>query len=575
MARSRLSGLVTGRSSVVQSESSANQVLEKSWGESAYAHMVGASGSGAWSYGWGNNWGRQELANHYTGFNYLAIQPLMKEIGGMAPHAAIQHDGIGVRQARQKAIWSGDQETYRAMQLRFMTPYERTKAIAPVSTHVELEPVPSEHEFVRLLRNPNGPDTSTTFFRKLVMYWRLYGEFYIWLVPPKLQRMTGKPCPPVEMWVMPSHWMWPRHDPEFKALIKDYEVRPSAGFPVDGGNNLGFGHWGGSNGGRGVIPADQIVYYGEPNPSGYDNGYSPLTAISHWIDCSDSIDRSRTSQFQNGAFPGVVLEFDRLVADPDKATIERLQARIASAYVGVRRTGTPIVLSPGVKMRPLDNKPYEMAYTESADQIKDWVFAAQGTGQSIVGLVEQTTFNNVWGARANFYSNTIKPACSLLSEIFTEKIARRFDPNLVAYWPDTTPVDPDVRLKEIDTMLRNNVLTVNEVCAMQGYQPKSWGDKPLDMLKAEFTPAAQAAPPGAPGATPDANAKPLVPPVNDLTEKLLPDGTDKPKDERLAGSPIHTNGHANRLAGKLRTTDLAKPSKNGKARTNLLTHRLH
>ena len=540
-------------------------LFTKSWGEAQFSRLMGSTGNGAWSYGGGGTArGRQELANHYTGFNYLAIQPLMKEIGGMTPHAGYRRDGINVREAQNKALAAGNWDEYKQIRSKFLNPYERSKAIAPVQTHEELEPISTNHELIRLLRNPNGPDTSTTFFRKLVMFWRLYGEFYIWLVPPRIERMSGKKHPPVEMWVLPSHWVWPIHDPEKDRIFSAFEVRPYASYyPVESAGSVAFGWYPGA-GSKTIIPADQIVYYGEPNPTGFMNGYSPLTACSHWIDCSDSIDRSRTAQFQNGAFPGVVLEFDKGVAEPDQATINRLEARIVGAYAGVRKSGRTMILSPGVKMRPLDNKPYEMGYTESADQIKDWIFAAQGTGQSIVGLVEQTTFNNVWGARANFYSNTIKPMVQLLGEVFTEKIARRFDPDLVCYWPDTSPVDPDLQLRELDTMLKDNVLTINEVCSIKGYAPKPWGDKPLDALKAEWMAAGQPQQPGVPGAPTETPGQATPPDGKELEQSPLRNGK-KP--------PNHPEDKVNALAEHMTNMRIG-PSKNGAHRAALGQHRL-
>lgn len=558
-------------------------VQDKSWGEATMSKLLGQSSS--WGAGqFGGSWDRQELANHYRGFNYLAIQPLMKEISGMTPHAALRHDGYNIRQARQKAMYGGNWTDLNALNTRYLSAYDRQKAIAPIQTHEELEPVSNDHPVIRLLRNPNGPDTAASFFRKLIMFWRLYGEFYIWLVPPRIERLTGQKHPPVEMWVLPSHWVWPKHDPDHNQIFKEFEIRPYAGnFPVESAGSMAMSWYPGGTG-RAVIPSDQMVYYFEPNPSGFMNGYSPLTAISHWIDCSDSIDRSRTAQFQNGAFPGVVLEFDKGVAEPDKATIERLEARIVGAYAGVRRNGRTMILSPGVKMRPLDNKPYEMSYTESADQIKDWVFAAQGTGQSIVGLVEQTTFNNVWGARANFYSNTIRPACQLLGEIFTEKIARRFDERMVVYWPDTTPVDPDLRLRELDTMLKSNVLTVNEVCAILGYAPKPWGDEPLDKLRFGFQSQATggAQQPAQGGQQQQVGEQQTESPADsqsDQNESSLPTpvgalvDTARPLDDGLSVSPLHSPVPSNRLQQQLAGGQI-KPGVNGKHRKQLENSRL-
>jgi hypothetical protein len=254
----------------------------------------------------------------------------------------------------------------------------------------------------------------------------------------------------------------------------------------------------------------------------------------------------------------VVIEFDKSVIEPDKAMIDRLEARIMSAYVGVRRTGKPIILSPGVTMKPLTTNPEEMAYVESADQVKNWIFASHGTGQSIVGLVEQTSFNNVWGARANFYSNTITPMVKLLGELFTEKVAARFDKDLVVYWPDTAPVDPDLELREIESMLKNNVLTINEVCAMKGYELKEWGDEPLDKIKADWMAATKEQMPGE--GTPPAQAGESPLPVASGPHVTSP---------QLENSPLYESTEkeaANSMRSRMSVSlaqRAAKPKKNG------------
>lgn len=441
----------------------------------------------SWTYGgiWSSwNTTRLELANHYRGWSYVAIKAISEEIAGDPPVVAYRRNPDEMQERQEKAMrrvrgksYLEQQSVLRAFRKKFASQQVRRKALTPVLDHEDLELADNDDRLHRLLQNPNEPDTAFTFLHKLAMFFELFGECYIWKVrnriPSAIYDGRGQPA---ELWVLPTHWVIPRPDPDGKRLIGFYEVRPLAGY-VPGVD--GFGWFAGGGGSMRVDPED-IIPILAPHPNNFIGGYSSLTAVAEWIQCGESIDGSRVAQFQNAAMPGVVVQLDKDLKEPSQDTIDKLKARIEENYVGVRRTGKPIVLSPGVTMAPITHAPNEMDYTGSGDQLKSWILAAHRVGQSIVGLAENTNFASMVAARANFQTSKIRPFRLMLGQVLTEKLAREFDEDAVIFFKDKTPDDPAQKLAEWNAMADRGVVTPNEFRKEYGLEPYEFGgDDPM------------------------------------------------------------------------------------------------
>ena len=457
----------------------------KSYGERKLASMYLPMASGGFGGQISNN--RAELVNHYTGFPYIAITSIMDEIGCQQPQVAFRHESRRLREMKNKAALLRDTKSileYAAFDAKLMPRHERVKALAPIRDDEELELAQRDHPLVRLLANPNGPDVSASFFRKMTMHWQIFGSAYVWCVPNRIPAADGNGYQVAEMWVLPSHWVWPV--PGKTKLIDEYDVRPQAGYiPADQGGMAGFTWFPGVSGTRFTIPANQMIEINDPNPRDMIGGFSALNAVSRWVDVADNIDRSRVAQFHNAAMPGVVIEFDKDVLDPDPAQIERIRTDIYTRYVGVMRTGEPVILVPGMTMKPMTLPPKDMVYEGSADQMKGWLLAAYKVGQSIAGLAEQTTFSNVDGVRANFHMSNIRPKSILLGQIFSEKLGRKYEDFPLIFWPDATPENPEMKLKRCLEFTKANIMTVNQVRKEYGFEPMEWGDKPYTQIVAD------------------------------------------------------------------------------------------
>jgi hypothetical protein len=281
--------------------------------------------------------------------------------------------------------------------------------------------------------------------------------------------------------VLPSQWVFPRSGNDKRTgkpkIISYYEVRPAAGYVS---TDYGMG-WFPGGGGRMEIDADDIVQISYPNPVNFFDGFSPVTATATWIDGSEGIDNSRVAQMQNGCFPGVAIEYDLSVQNPDPEQIKRVLRDFASKYQGVRKTGVPAILGPGMKIVPINQTPEEMDYVNSADQMRRHQMAAHRVGPSVIGMAEHGTFASMIADRAGFHQSVIKPKTTLIGAVGTVRLARLYDPHLVMYWFDSVPEDPDLKLREYDTGMRNGAVTPNDFREDILHKPafENGGDDPI------------------------------------------------------------------------------------------------
>lgn len=427
-----------------------------------------------WASPWNAN--RQELPNHFKGWSYVAITAIAEEIGGNPPIVAYKRSPDDVAGIKQKALsrvtksWTR-RDAMQAVQQQFWPRHQ--KALTRTMPGDELEPAEENHRLARLLRNPNKPDTAFSFGYKLGMYLEIFREAYIWCVPDQIN--SGKPA---ELWILPTHWMTPVSGET--DLIDHYECRPTNGYTF--GEN-GIGWFGGGGGGMRRFEADEIIQIAYPSPSNFMGGHSPFIAGSSWVECSESIESSRVSQFKNAAMPGVVVEIDAAVANPSQETIDRLRAEIEARYIGVKKTGKPMILAPGAKLVPVTHAPSEMDYTASAKDVRDALLSLHRVGASIVGLSEQTNFASMVAARANFHQSKISPMMTFLGQVLTEKLAPRFEEDgetLVVFYKDLSPNDPQQQLAENQAYLGTGVKAVNEVRTELGLEPyEHGGDNPM------------------------------------------------------------------------------------------------
>lgn len=384
---------------------------------------AGSNLTGAWTDS------RIEQVRHFKHWVYVAVSRIAEKVAQMQPQVSVVRDlGPDRGPGMAGANFAG-----------------RHKALTQLQEREQLEPVPHDHRMVRLLRNPNPYDTAFDLWYETSMYLDLTGSAYWWTPLDALGL-------PTEIWVLPSHWMWPIIGKN--RLIDGYQMRPIEG------RHYSY-----------EFPADEVIHFKTKSPISKIDGYAPQTAGSQWIDSSEAVDRSVWHSYRNGVLPQLQIELDANVTDPDDAVLERIHARIQQRYAGAMNTSRPLVLPPGFKAKPLNIKASEMLFADSADRLRDNILALFGVPAIVAGLVQDMTYGAILAAQTGFCSFRINPRLVYLSQVITEKLAWDFDTKLRVWWLDATPEDPSARERELMTDIKAGAITKNELRAIRGRSP--------------------------------------------------------------------------------------------------------
>ena len=247
--------------------------------------------------GWSSDKGEQ--VRHFRLWTYIAIRAIAEEIASQTPVVARR---LAAKAPSRVKRWG------------------QRKALISGIDDDRLDPVDFDHPLSRLLSNPNDPDTGFTFWYRTAMYLELTGSCYWWI---SAENGLGLPA---ELWVLPSHWCWPRRTGETDELVDYYEIRPHGVGIAPGGN------WA-------TISAEDIIAIHYPNPLSPVDGFSPTSAAGEWVDIAESIDSSHWFSFRQGAWPGMVVKLGPEFADPDEETINRVRARGEHVFAGLEQLG--------------------------------------------------------------------------------------------------------------------------------------------------------------------------------------------------------------------------------------------
>jgi HK97 family phage portal protein len=424
----------------------------KSWFSSRPPSAV-EKGSPPWSYAgppggaypaaWTDS--RHEQVRHFRHWVFVAVTRIAEKVAQQRPVVSSLRIPQETRNAPKNPSTALPKQFPEGTRLR---------ALAPIQNTDDLLPVPANHPLVRLLSTFNPTDTGFDLWYETVMYLKLTGSAYWWLP-------TNNAGLPTEIWGLPSHWVWPVVDQA--GQVSQYRLRPTDGASAGV-----------------LIPARDVIHFKTKNPLSKLDGYSPQTAGSQWVDSSESVDRSRWYSFRQGMMQQLAIEFDPMVTLPSEDQLNRIEARLAERYQGEHRSGKPLLVPPGAKLKPLTISPREMDFPGSFEQLRDSILALFGVPAVVAGITKNMTYGAVMGALAGFCTFTINPILTLLGQSISQHLAQRYDPRLVVWWHDCTPEDPQVREQEIRTDVDAGAIMVNELRALRGRPPILGGDVPCN-----------------------------------------------------------------------------------------------
>ncbi len=364
----------------------------------------------------------------YRGWTYVAVRAIAEKIGQLRPSIGRMARGGGVGKSLSKA---------------FRT---RLKATTTIRDNEDIEAIEDTHPLIELLDNPNDPDVASTLWYRTVLYWELCGKAYWWLP----RNNAGLPC---EIWVLPTHWVTPMGGDH--ALVEKYQVQP-----VEGAfRSL-------------MLPAEDIIPILHPSPVSLVDGYSPLDGGAAWVDQEEAMDSARWHQMANAHNAGMVLALEKGMEVPQKPDLDAAYSMLADRMRGPSKARMPLILPPGWNM---DGRygmtAEELDYGTSFDQIRDMVLALYKVPKGVLGIEPGVANTSSYAPNSYFFDHCINPKLHYLGQTLTEKLARRFDPELRVYWENSAPLDPEAERQKWNDAFDRGVVDQDQYAQAFGLPP--------------------------------------------------------------------------------------------------------
>jgi len=408
-------------------------------GEAGMARMIGPFGYGSWST---PQLSREQQVQHFRGWVYTCVDFIATQLSREPPTAVLVAD------PEEKARHDFARKSFvlgqgpKPEQRQWVSKAWIKKAQGVHRPNEEYEFLPSDDWLVRLLQDPNDPDTGVSVWYEWAMYLELTGTSYLWVV----NNGAGRPS---ELWVIPSHWVREVCTGTDK-LVDYYEVSPR-----------------GSTAGLTRFDPEEIIPLRRPSPLSKLAGYSPLQAAATTVDAYELTEASRIHGLRNGASVGGVIKVPGILDDD---TLSRMEARFAQKFSGVHQTGRPIILEGGLDYipQPADR---ELAYMSTLDQLRKYIQAHWRLSEAALGFTADSNRASMVAAIASAMYHVINPRQRAAAAILTERLAKLRDPRAKVFWPDCTPSDVDAERADWQLMVGAKAVSTNDIRGHFGLEP--------------------------------------------------------------------------------------------------------
>lgn len=314
-----------------------------------------------------------------------------------------------------------------------------------------------DHPALDLLYRVNPFQTKSEFLEMTEINLKLSGDAFWW----KIRNDQGQVG---ELWNLRPDLVTIIQDPD--EYIKGYQ------FTKNDGTTENFN------------PED-IIHFKYPNPLDQFYGLSPVRPTQVRIDTEAFASQYQRDFFLNNARPDAILKFanNNDLTEDQKTEIKKGWNK---RYKGVGKNSKVAILEGEVDYQQLSMTQKEMDYIDSMKFTRDDILVAFSVPKPIVAITDDVNRANAETAMHIFLSETIKPELNRLEEKINEQlIIPEFGDDLFIKFPDPTPENVELKLKNYETGLKTGFLLINEVREKENLAPVDGGwdlTRPLNML---------------------------------------------------------------------------------------------
>lgn len=465
-------------------------------------------------------WASDHMAEsrHFTGWNYVSISAIAKQ--AMLATVSVYDNSDEAKGNQNVSVAKSRKLLWRS----------RSVKKSFIKSDENAEPLDTSHPFVKLMKRPNPTQSFASFQYERVQQLALTGTCLVW----KDRNQFGKI---IHLYVVPTAICTPVA-PSREYPRGGYKVQPyhyATRYVGDDGfvETQGYFRILGQ-----TIGADDLQIIRWPHPIYKDDGCSPLSAGSTWIDTSTAIDRSRWEQNKQGAYPSMVVTPEDDVTDPDE--LAKMEIRLNQKFGGANNVGKIMVAAHG-KVSPLGGtSPVDMAYESGFDQMGTAVRSLHGVPEVAIGMTDGQTYGGLAASMRGFSWLSVYPYLKLIGDEDEIQLASEFGDDLTVEYEPSSIDDPELEDKQIETAMKGGYITKGEGRHSMGFKP--FGDERDDEIAGAAAPGQQSGQqPGMDSGMPTLDGIGEHPGLTGMPS--LP-GVQQAKQQQMNGKP-NLNGNSN------------------------------
>lgn len=372
-----------------------------------------------------------------------------------------------------------------------------------------------KHPVLNLLRRPNPLEGWKTFLRNAITHRLISGNCYMHgnvVYTGKIMELTL--LRPDRVTIMTTAYNEPyEYMYNYYGLIHHYAIEP-------------------------ITQHSEVLHIKEPNPLSDLYGMSPIAAASMSVDQHNESSEWNKKLLENSARPpGILTMKDKSDSAPSMSQEQLAQIRemLDERITGSKNAGKIPVLNFDMVWQSLGMSPTDMDWLNGKDTSARDICYAFGYPPHLLGLPDNSTYNNMSEAKMALYEETVIPLLQNYLEELSYFInyhsgldVRKDDGKLIELVPDLDSVSALTPRREsaretARADLMAGILTINEAREEIGYEPVTGGDEimvPTGRLPLNFD------------ATPPANTENLN--KNEYIAWMMARGFDKDHAIKMA-----------------------------------------
>lgn len=303
--------------------------------------------------------------------------------------------------------------------------------------------LPPSYPFWALLEQPNEFLSGWDFLFLTVLYRRVTGEAY-WRIVRSRDRLRR----PVELWVLPRHWVSPHRDRQTNRTLW-YDLR----IP-------------GQRGGPERVEAGDMVWLHSPDPQDpYLRGLGDALSVATEVETFEYTSEADRRLMLNDARPPFYMD---VPGTPTPDERRAMRDDFMRNFGGFWNAGSFPIMWGGATIKPFQQTKKELDFVESQRFLRDSIIAP--VHKHLVGVTEDVNRANAEAATFVMSRWHVRPEANRLARHLTV-VARMFDPRAVVQADDPVPEDQALRSAEARDAAIGTILLVDERRARLGEPP--------------------------------------------------------------------------------------------------------